>query len=98
MFAGWRSAQAFCRPPEQLPDRAAHNVTRPTLSVFRPQKPDGSAHLCLLPATEGERLLPAQAKLTAELGRLLGAIVTAESVALIAPEDSGKFRLTLRVA
>ncbi len=62
------------------------------------QKPDGSAHLCLLPATEGERLLPAQAKLTAELGRLLGATVTAESVALIAPEDSGKFRLTVREA
>ena len=62
------------------------------------QKPDGSAHLLLLPATEGDRLSSAQAKLTAELGRLLGGTVTAETVGLIAPEDSGKFRLTVREA
>ncbi len=30
-----------------LIDRAAHNVMRPTLSVFRPQKPDGSAILII---------------------------------------------------
>ena len=62
------------------------------------QKPDGSAHLFLLPATEGDTLNSAQAKLAAELSRLLGASVTAESVGLIAPEDSGKFRLTVREA
>ena len=62
------------------------------------QKADGSAHLFLLPAVEGDDLTSAQAKLTSELGSLLGATVTAESVSLIAPEDSGKFRLTLREA
>lgn len=30
-----------------LPDHAAHEVTRPTLSVFRPAKPDGSAILII---------------------------------------------------
>jgi phenylacetate-CoA ligase len=62
------------------------------------QKADGSAHLFLLPVVEGGDLTSAQAKLTSELGSLLGATVTAESVSLIAPEDSGKFRLTLREA
>jgi phenylacetate-CoA ligase len=62
------------------------------------QKADGSAHLFLLPEAEGDSLTLAQAKLTAELSRLLGASVTAESVSLIAPEDSGKFRLTVREA
>lgn len=33
--------------PYKLLDRAAHDVTRPTLSVFRPQKPDGSAILII---------------------------------------------------
>ena len=62
------------------------------------QKPDGSAHLFLLPETEADTLTSAQAKLTTELGHLLGATVTAESVSLITPEDSGKFRLTVREA
>ena len=62
------------------------------------QKPDGSAHLLLLPETEGDTLRTAQARLTNELGRLLGSAVTAESVGLITPEDSGKFRLTVREA
>ena len=62
------------------------------------QKADGTAHLFLLPETEGDSLTSAQAKLTEELSRLLGATVTAESVSLIAPEDSGKFRLTVREA
>ena len=62
------------------------------------QKPDGSAHLLLLPETEGDTLRTAQARLTNELGRLLGSAVTAESVSLITPEDSGKFRLTVREA
>jgi phenylacetate-CoA ligase len=62
------------------------------------QKADGTAHLLLLPEAEGDTLTSAQTKLTAELGRLLGATITAESVSLIAPEDSGKFRLTVREA
>lgn len=33
--------------PFGLVDRAAHDVTRPTLSVFRPAKPDGSAILII---------------------------------------------------
>ncbi len=33
--------------PFGLLDRAAHDVTRPTLSVFKPQKPDGSAILII---------------------------------------------------
>lgn len=33
--------------PYGLPDRAAHDVTRPTLSVFKPQRPDGSAILII---------------------------------------------------
>jgi phenylacetate-CoA ligase len=62
------------------------------------QKADGSAHLFLLPAVEGDDLATAQAKLASELSNLLGAAVTTESVGLIAPEDSGKFRLTVREA
>ena len=62
------------------------------------QKADGSAHLFLLAQVDGDLLTTAQAKLTAELSHLLGATVTAESVSLIAPEDSGKFRLTVREA
>ena len=62
------------------------------------QKADCSAHLFLLPAVEGDDLTSAQAKLTSELGSILGANVTTESVGLIAPEDSGKFRLTVREA
>jgi phenylacetate-CoA ligase len=62
------------------------------------QKPDGSAHLFLLPEAEGDTLTSARTKLTTELGRLLGATITAESVSLIAPEDSGKFRLTVHEA
>ncbi|MCX8489003.1 MAG: hypothetical protein ORN22_07840 [Opitutales bacterium] len=62
------------------------------------QKTDGTAHLFLMPEAEGDHLASAQARLTVELSRLLGAAVTAESVGLIAPEDSGKFRLTVREA
>lgn len=60
------------------------------------QRADGSAHLFLLPQVEGDPLEAARARLTATIGRLLGATVTAESVGLITPEDSGKFRLTVR--
>jgi phenylacetate-CoA ligase len=60
------------------------------------QKPDGSAHLLLLPEIAEDGLAGVCAILTAALSKLLGAPVTAESVGLIAPEDSGKFRLTVR--
>jgi phenylacetate-CoA ligase len=62
------------------------------------QKPDGTAHLFLLPEVPGQTLTSNQAELTAKLGRLLGAAVTSSTVDLIAPEDSGKFRLTVREA
>lgn len=62
------------------------------------QKPDGSARLLLMPLVAGDTLDATRARLEGELGRLLGAQVTAESVDLITPEDSGKFRLTLREA
>ncbi len=62
------------------------------------QKSDGSAHLFLLPEIPGDALSAAQATLTERLAALLGAAVTSSSVALIAPEDSGKFRLTVREA
>lgn len=33
--------------PYNLPDRAAHDVTTPTLSIFKPERPDGSAILII---------------------------------------------------
>lgn len=60
------------------------------------QRPDGSAHLSLLPERAGDELVAARATLVGRLSRLLGAPVTAATVGLLTPEDSGKFRLTLR--
>ena len=60
------------------------------------QQPDGSAHLSLLPERAGDELVSAQAMLQERLTLLLGAPVTSASVALLTPEDSGKFRLTVR--
>lgn len=62
------------------------------------QKADDSAHLFLVPETPADDLSLARIKLADELRGLLGAPVTTECVTLIAPEDSGKFRLTLREA
>jgi len=62
------------------------------------QRADGSAHLFLLPEIPGDPLIDAQAALTEKLSGLLGAEVTSSTVDLIAPEDSGKFRLTVREA
>lgn len=59
------------------------------------QRPDGSARLLLLPEVTADGLAPACDRLTEALSKLLGAPVSAESVELIAPEDSGKFRLTV---
>jgi phenylacetate-CoA ligase len=60
------------------------------------QQPDGPAHLSLLPEQTGDELLSAQAMLKERLTLLLGAPVTSASVTLLTPEDSGKFRLTVR--
>jgi len=60
------------------------------------QKTDGSAHLSLLPERAGDELVSAQALLKERLTLLLGSPVTSGSVGLLTPEDSGKFRLTVR--
>jgi phenylacetate-CoA ligase len=60
------------------------------------QRTDGSAHLSLLPEQAGDELVSAQAMLQERLTLLLGSLVTSESVGLLTPEDSGKFRLTVR--
>lgn len=62
------------------------------------QRADGSAHLSVLPERDADPLPDAQATLGARLAGLLGAPVTSEAVGLLTPEDSGKFRLTLREA
>jgi phenylacetate-CoA ligase len=60
------------------------------------QRTDGSAHLSLLPAQAGDGLASAQATLVERLSLLLGTTITSDSVGLLTPEDSGKFRLTVR--
>ena len=60
------------------------------------QRTDGSAHLSLLPEHAGDVLVAAQATLVERLSFLLGTPVTSDSVGLLTPEDSGKFRLTVR--
>jgi phenylacetate-CoA ligase len=60
------------------------------------QQPDGSAHLNLLPAMTDDGLASAQETLKERLTVLLGAPVTSATVGLLTPEDSGKFRLTVR--
>jgi phenylacetate-coenzyme A ligase PaaK-like adenylate-forming protein len=60
------------------------------------QRTDGSAHLSLLPEQAGDGLASVQATLVERLSLLLGTTVTSESVGLLTPEDSGKFRLTVR--
>lgn len=60
------------------------------------QRTDGSAQLSLLPEQAGDGLASVQATLVERLSHLLGTSVTSESVGLLTPEDSGKFRLTVR--
>ena len=60
------------------------------------QRTDGSAHLSLLPEQAGDGLAAVQATLVERLSLLLGSPVTSEAVGLLTPEDSGKFRLTVR--
>lgn len=60
------------------------------------QRTDGSAHLSLLPEQAGDGLESVQATLVERLSLRLGRLVTSGSVGLLTPEDSGKFRLTVR--
>lgn len=60
------------------------------------QRTDGSAHLSLLPEQAGDGLESVQATLVERLSLRLGRPVTSGSVGLLTPEDSGKFRLTVR--
>ncbi len=62
------------------------------------QREDGPARLSLLPEQAGAELASARVILEERLSRLLGAPVTSATVALLTPEDSGKFRLTVREA
>jgi phenylacetate-CoA ligase len=62
------------------------------------QRTDGSAHLSLLPEQADDGLAAVQATLVERLSLLLGSPVTSESVGLLTPEDSGKFRLTVRAS
>ncbi|MCX6920979.1 MAG: hypothetical protein NTX20_06625 [Verrucomicrobia bacterium] len=62
------------------------------------QADDGSAQLSLLPEKPGDTLLSQSSALSRSVGQILGAPISTQVAPLIAPEDSGKFRLTLRVA
>jgi phenylacetate-CoA ligase len=62
------------------------------------QSADGSAELTLLPEQADSDLAALRSALAARLTELLGRPVTLADTDRIAPEDSGKFRLTLRVA
>lgn len=62
------------------------------------QKPDGSAHLSLLPEQPDDLPNSVQTVLRERLASLLGHPVTSATVGLLTPEDSGKFRLTVREA
>lgn len=59
------------------------------------QAVDRSATLSLLPESPADPLTACGPVLAARLGALLGAPVTVATTDLIAPEDSGKFRLTV---
>jgi phenylacetate-CoA ligase len=76
-------------------DQAFADVTGVAHYQFR-QQADGSARLALLPEAAGDDLAEARTRLTPTLCAMLGAPVSAEVVDLITPEDSGKFRLTVR--
>ena len=62
------------------------------------QSATGPAHLQLMPETPGDGLAAQQGILAGRLTDLLGYPVTSATTDLIAPEDSGKFRLTVRTA
>ncbi len=75
---------------------AAFNGLRGIAHYQLRQKADGSAHPSLLPAMTDDGLASAQETLKERLTVLLGAPVTSSTVGLLTPEDSGKFRLTVR--
>ena len=75
---------------------AAFNGLRGIAHYQLRQKADGSAHLSLMPEMTDDALASAQDTLKERLTTLLGAPVTSCTVGLLTPEDSGKFRLTVR--
>ena len=62
------------------------------------QQADGRLELFLMPVQAGDELTASAALLRSRLSALLGAEVALRTDVLIAPEDSGKFRLTVRLA
>jgi phenylacetate-CoA ligase len=62
------------------------------------QAPDGTGQLQLMPEHPGDELAAQRATLADRLAALLGHPVDTAIADLIAPEDSGKFRLTVRMA
>ncbi|MEY3837175.1 MAG: hypothetical protein RL304_157 [Verrucomicrobiota bacterium] len=62
------------------------------------QSRDGSTQLSLLPESPTIDLSANHRVLTERLTALLGARTEVTNTDLIAPEDSGKFRLTVRTA
>jgi phenylacetate-CoA ligase len=59
------------------------------------QQADGQLELFLMPVEAGDALTASAALLGARLPALLGGAVTVRTGDMIAPEDSGKFRLTV---
>ena len=62
------------------------------------QSTDGRLDVWLMPVSPDDALTTSSATLLPRLRQLLGAEAHAQTTALIAPEDSGKFRLTVRLA
>lgn len=62
------------------------------------QHSDGRLELFLMPVQAGDELTATAALLRSRLSALLGTEVALRTDVLIAPEDSGKFRLTVRLA
>ena len=62
------------------------------------QSTDGNCEVLLLPEVPGESLNDVKAVVAERLSHLTGSPINIATVPLIPPEDSGKFRLTTRVA
>jgi len=62
------------------------------------QSTDGNCEVLLLPEVPGETLNDVKAVVVERLSHLTGSPINIATVPLIPPEDSGKFRLTTRVA
>ena len=62
------------------------------------QHPDGQLEVFLMPVVAGTDLSASSALLEPRLRALLGGAVGIRTGVLIAPEDSGKFRLTVPLA